>query len=194
VRDDVHSERSGARGDFLADPAEAHQPQRLAAELDSRELLLVPHATLHRGVRRGHRAGQRQHQRQRVFGDAHAVGARGVHHHDAACAGSGDVHVVDAGTGAGNHPKVGSGGNQRLVDGGGAAHHERVSTGEVACQIRSRAAGLRVDRTPGQTLEQSDRGGRQLIGNDDVHGVGELVQWMLRPVAPDMFGSVCSGP
>ena len=117
-----------------------------------------------------------EHQRERVLGDADAVGARRVHDDDAARGRGGHVDVVDAGSGAGNHPKFRRGGDQRLVDGGRAADDERVGVGEIAREVRGRAAGFGVDGASGKALEQSDRGGRQLIGDDDVHGVTELVR------------------
>ena len=49
---------------------------------------------------------RREHQRERMLGDADAVGARRIHHEDAARGGGGDVDVVDAGAGAGDHPKA----------------------------------------------------------------------------------------
>ena len=99
--------------------------------------------------------------------------ARRVHDDDAARAGGGDVDVVDAGAGAGNHPKFRRGGDQRLVDGRRAADDEGVGIGEIAREVGGRAAGFGVDGAAGKAREQSDRGGRQLIGDDDVHGVTE---------------------
>ena len=70
------------------------------------QLLLVPDALLHRRVGRRNRARQRQHQRDRQLGDADAVRAGGVHDEDAAFGCGGNVDVVDAGAGAGNHPQT----------------------------------------------------------------------------------------
>ena len=78
--------------------------------------------------------------------------------------------------GAGNHPKFRRCCNQRLVDGRRAADDEGVRIGEVAREVSGRAAGFGVDGAAGKAREQSDRGGRQLIGDDDVHGVTELVR------------------
>ena len=165
-----------ARGNFLTDAAEPDEAERLAPQLDAGELLLVPHAALHGRVRGRNGSRERKHQRERVFGDAHAVGARGVHDDDAARCCSGDIDVVDTGSRAGNHPKFRRCCNQRLVDGRRAADDEGVRIGEIAREVSGRAAGFGVDGTAGKAREQSDRGGRQLIGDDDVHGVTELVR------------------
>ena len=113
VGDDPHAERRGAARDFLADAAQAGEAERLVAHFFAEELLLLPLALLHRGVGRGKVAGERQHERHREFGDADAVGAGRVHDDDAAGAGGGDVHVVDAGAGARDDPQLGCGVDQR---------------------------------------------------------------------------------
>ena len=138
-----------ARGDFLADSSEPAEAERLAAQLRAGQLLLVPDAALHRGVGGGHRARQRQHQRQRVLGDADAVAAGRVHDENAPRAGRGEIDVVDSGSGAGNHPKFGRGGEQPLVDLGRAADDERVGLGEIRRQHVRRTSGARVDGPTG---------------------------------------------
>ena len=51
----------------------------------------------------------------------------------------------------------------------------RTTSASASARSRARsaggAAGLGVDGAAGEALEQSDGGGRQLIGNDDVHGM-----------------------
>ncbi len=160
VGDDFHAEGAGAGGNFLSDSAEAAESERLATKFGARQLLLVPDATLHRGVGRRHRAGEREHQRERVLGDADAVAAGRIHDQDAARAGRVEIDVVDAGAGAGNHPKFRSGGEQLLVNFRRAAHDERVGVGESRRQDVCGAAGLRVDGPAGDGLQQFNCGGR----------------------------------
>ena len=112
MRDDLHLERSRAGRHFLADAAEADDAERLAAQLDTSELLLLPLPCLHGGIGGGQVPRQRQQLRHRELGDADAVRARRVHHDDAALRRGFEVDVVDARAGAGDDPKRGRGGNQ----------------------------------------------------------------------------------
>ncbi len=145
VRDNIHAERAPARRDFLPDASEAAEAERLAPQLGAGQLLLVPDPALHGRVGGRHRAGQRQHQRQRVFSDAHAVAAGGVHDEDAAGAGRGQIDVVDPGSGAGNYPKFWRCSEQTFVDFSRAADDERVSVGQIRRQHVWRASGAGVD-------------------------------------------------
>ena len=134
----VHAEGARPVGDFLADPAEPDDAERLAAQLRAGEPLLVPHPALHRGIGGADRARQRQHQRPGVLRDADAVRAGRIHDDDAAIGGGGDVDVVHAGSGAGDHPKPGRGGDQLRIDLRGAANDQRVGVGEVFGQFCGR--------------------------------------------------------
>ena len=111
----LHAEGARAVGHFLADAAEPDDAERLAAKLRAHQALLVPDAALHRGIRGPHRAREREHQRPGVLGDADAVRAWGVHDDDAAVGGGADVDVVDAGAGAGDHPKTWRRGDELFV-------------------------------------------------------------------------------
>ena len=82
-----------------------------------------------------------------------------VHDDDAAIGGGGDVDVVDAGSGAGNHPKPRRRGDQLRVDLRGASHDQRVGVGEVLGQIGGCAAGPRIDGQTGHGTEDFDGGG-----------------------------------
>ncbi len=145
VRDNIHAERAPAGRHFLTDSSEAAEAERLAPQFGAGQLLLVPHAALHGRVGGRHRSGERQHQRQRMFSDAHAVAARGVHHEDAAGTGRRQIDVVDPGTGAGNHPKFWRCREQALVNFGRAANDERVGIGQIRRQHVWRAASTGVD-------------------------------------------------
>ena len=167
VRDDPHAERAGALRDLLSDPPEAGDAERLPAQLAPEKLLLLPPGVLHRAVGRRHRSRQCEHQCARMFGDADAVRARRVHDENAACAGGSDVDVVDAGAGATDDAEVGGSRQQVGIDGRRAAHEERVSVCEVGGEYVGFASGSRVDDPAGLGAEQFDRGGRQIVGNDD---------------------------
>ena len=100
VRDHGHLKRLRPPRHFLADAAEAGQPEHLAAHFLAEKTLLVPLALFHRRVGGRELPGEREQLRHRQFRHADAVGAGRIHHHDAARAGGVDVDVVDAGAGA----------------------------------------------------------------------------------------------
>ena len=145
VRDNFHAERACPSGDFLADSSQPAEAERLASQFRAGQLLLVPDAALHRGVGGWHRPRQRQHERERVLSDADAVAARRIHDQNPPRAGRGEIDVVDSGTGAGNYPKFGSGGEQPLVNLGRAANDKRVGLNEIGGQRVRRTSGARVD-------------------------------------------------
>ena len=155
VRHDFHAEGPRAVGDFLPDAAKPDDAKRLATHFRAGEPFLVPNAALHRGVGRANGSRERQHQRPGVFGDAHAVRAWSVHHDDAAVGRGGDVDVIHAGSGAGNHPKPRSGGDQLRVDLRGAANDEGVGIGEVLGQFGGRASGTGIDGKTGNACGES---------------------------------------
>jgi hypothetical protein len=140
VRDNFHAERAGARGHFLPDPSEADEPKRLPAEFRAHQLFLVPHAALHRAIGGRNRSRRREHQREGVFGDAHAVAARRVHHEDAARARRREIDVVDAGARTGNHPKFRRLGDESFVNLRRAANDQRVGMFEIGTEYVRRAA------------------------------------------------------
>ena len=105
-----------------------------------------------------------------MLGDADAVGAGRVHHHDAARRRGCDVDVVDAGAGAGNYPKARRVRDHCRINRGGAADDQRVSLGEIASQLRCRSLCACVDGPSRNAAKNLDGGGWQLIGDDDVHG------------------------
>jgi hypothetical protein len=80
-----------------------------------------------------------------VFRDADAVRARRIHHDDAAVGCSTHVDVVDAGAGAGNHPKARGGGDEGGVHLCRAANNQRVGLRKVLCQVAGRALGACID-------------------------------------------------
>ena len=104
--DDVHAEAARARGDELADAAEAEHAERLLVDLDAAELRALPLAGGQRAVRLRDVAGEREHQRDGVLGGGDDVRLRRVGDDDAALGGGLDVHVVDADARAADHPQV----------------------------------------------------------------------------------------
>ena len=116
-------------------------------------------------------ARQRQHQRAGVLGDADAVGAGRVDDEDAARAGGGDVDVVDAGAGARDDPEPRRGVEQR-------ARRPSWRCGRAARRRRRdrrrarRACARSARRRPaGFGAQQFQRRGRQIVGDDDFHGI-----------------------
>ena len=89
------------------DPAQADDPQRLAAELRAGELVAVPLAGLEAVVGLGDVPREGEHQGHRVLGRRDGVAARRVHHHDPLAGRGRDVDVVDAHAGADDHLEPG---------------------------------------------------------------------------------------
>ncbi len=163
---------------FLADASEPGDAERLAAQLGAEKALLFPAPVLHRVIGGRHRARQRQHQRAGVLGDADAVRARRVDDEDAARAGGGDVDVVDAGAGAGDDAEPRRRVHQRRVHFGRAADEQGVGVGEVGGERVRLASGARIDDPAAFGAEQIQRGGREIVGDDDF-------QWDSWPAPSD---------
>ena len=138
---------------------ETGEAERLAAHFFAEETLLVPLALLHRRVGGRNFSGKCQQLRHRQFRDADAVGARRVHHDDAARAGGVDVDVVDAGAGARDGAQLRRGRNQIGGHFRGAAHDDRVGVGEIGGEFGGRPAAARVN-VPAFGAEQVESGRR----------------------------------
>jgi hypothetical protein len=167
VCDQAHAEAGGAPRHFLTDAAEAGEAKRLVAHFLAEKFLLFPLALFHGRVGRGQMAGEREDETHRELGHADAVGARCVHHDDAAAARSRHVDVVDASAGPGDYPKLGrcrDDGRRHL---GGAANHECVGVSDVGGQRVRCAAGARVHR-PSFGAEQFESGSGEVVGDDDL--------------------------
>ena len=98
--DHLHVEPLRPPGDGQAHPAQADDPQRLAAELGAGELVAVPAPRLQAVVGLRDVARQGQHQRQGVLGGRDRVAPRRVHHHDPLPGRGRHVDVVDPHPGA----------------------------------------------------------------------------------------------
>ena len=94
-----------------------------------------------------------------MLGDADAVGARRIDDQDAAGTGGIDIHVVDAGAGAGDHLQGRRPGNQIGVDNSGTADDQRVGVGERGVKLCGGSTGLRID-VPTLVTKQVRRGRR----------------------------------
>ena len=119
--------------------------------------------------------GQREHEAHRQLGDADAVGAGRVHHHDAARAGGGHIDVVHAGARAGDRPKPRRRVDQRRRHFRGAADDDarrrrrgrrraarvrgpmRASTSQPSARSRSRAEAGRSSATTIFTMDRAAR-------------------------------------
>ena len=145
MSDEGHAERPGACGHLASDAPHANQAKCLAFQLGAGERLLVPYASLHRRIGRRHGAREREHERQRMFGYADAVGAGRVHDEDPARGRCGQIDVVDAGAGAGNHPKARPRLHESIVHLRGASNDQRVSGREVRRERIARSARARVN-------------------------------------------------
>jgi hypothetical protein len=97
----------GAVGDDRADVAATDQAERLAAELDTHEAVLLPLAGLGALVGVGDFAGEREQHGDRVLGGGDRVAERRVHDDDAARRGGGHVDGVDPDPGAADHLEAG---------------------------------------------------------------------------------------
>ena len=85
-----------------------------------------------------------------------------------------DVDVVDAGAGARDDAQVRRGGQQARVDLRGAADEQRVGVGEIGGRDRRRSGRCGVYGPAGLGAEQLQRGGRQVVSDDNF-------QWEFTP-------------
>ena len=148
VGDDLHTERLRATRDFLTNPPEAGDTERLAANFGAEQVRLVPAAILHRAIGRRYRSRERQNQRPGVLGDADAARTGGVDHENAARAGRLDVDVVHADARPRDDSQAQSGRDQARVHFRGASHEQCVRIRNVGCQLRRRPPAARVDGPP----------------------------------------------
>ena len=144
----------------------ACQAKRLFADFLAEELLFLPFALLHRGIGRREVPRQRKDQADCELRDADTVGAGGVHHDNAAPAGGGDVHVVDARPRARNRAKLRSCGDEGGGDLCGAADDDGICVGEVGGKLFGRPAGPGIDG-PSFSAQDVQRGCRKVVGDYD---------------------------
>ncbi len=99
VAEQVHLKCLGSLGDRLADAAESDDPERLVGELRAHVFGPIPAALDEALIRRGHIAREGEHQGDGMFGGAHGVAGRRVHHDDAEPGGGLRVDIVGADSG-----------------------------------------------------------------------------------------------
>ena len=145
VRDHGHLEGLGTTRDFLADSPQPGKPEDLAADFLAEKTLLVPLALFHGRIGGGKFSCQRQKLRHGELGHADAVRAWRVHDDDAARAGGLDVHIVNAGAGAGDRFEFLAGRDDFRRDFRGAAHDKCVSFGDVSGEFLGGSTGFRID-------------------------------------------------
>ena len=144
VGDDAHAEGAEPLGHQDPDPAQAEDAGHLAVEFDPGEGGALPLAGPQRGYGLRNVPGHGEQQADRVLGGADDVGCGGVHHHHARPGRRLHIHVVQADTGARDHPQV-RGMRERLgIDPGGTAHDDRIGRGERGEQRRA----VRAVRVP----------------------------------------------
>ena len=182
VGDHLHLEADGAVGDDGADIAAADHAQRLGVELHAQELRLFPLAALRGAVGLRDLPGQRHHQRDGVLCGGDRI-AEGRVHDDDALGGRGlDVDVVDADAGAADHPELAGGRDHLLRHLGGGAHGEAVVILDDLLQLLFSQADLHVSGEAA-LLEDADRGGRKLIGDENAWAHGLLApRWRMSAV------------
>jgi len=140
--------------------------ERLTAQLGAEELLLLPLALFHGGIGRRQVTRQREDEAHGKLGDAHAVGARRVHHDDPARAGGGHVDVVHAGARAGDDAKCRSGVDDGRGNLGRAADDDGVGIRDVTGKLFGRPASTGID-VPAFRAQEVERGCRKVVGDYD---------------------------
>ena len=167
--DDAHLQSQGARGDNRADIAAADDAESLAGDLHAHEAAFFPFARLRRGVGGGNVARQREHQRYGVLGRRDRIAEGRVHHDDAARGRGGNVDIVDADAGASDDPKTR--GLRQYVGGHPCRGANRQTIviandgGELFLVLAERRLKIDIDAP---RLENLDRGGGELIGDEDA--------------------------
>src|SRR5215813_1239651 len=171
VSDDLHRQTQGARGDDLADVAQADYAQSLPGELRAHEALLVPFAGLELRMRLRDFARQRHHQRDGVFGRGHTVAAGGVHHDYAARGRGGNVNVVHARAGAAYDFELVGGADDLGGDFGFAADDQGVVTADDLFQLFQLQTRVDVNLKLLGRSEQVHADFGKVIADQNFHGV-----------------------
>ena len=180
VGDQRDAEGGQPLGDQDADPAEPDDADGLVGDLDAHELRPLPRPLAQGRVGGGDLPGRGEQQRDGVLGGADDVRRRRVDDHDAALGRRGDVDVVQADAGAGDHLQVRRGGQGLGVDLGGAPDHHRRRVGESREQRRPVGAVDVPDLDVAPEHLQDARG--QLFGDQD-DGQRAPARWRSRGIS-----------
>jgi hypothetical protein len=171
--DDIESESARAFGHFKPNAAQAENAQRLAAQLGALQILLIPLAGVHRCVGRGNLARKRDHQADGEFGNRNGVGARRIHHHNAAARGRFCINIVNADACAANHAQLGRLLHQRVIHLHGRANHQTICIGKCGGQAFGDLV-VRLNIPAGFGLKNSQCCRRNLLSQYDLHPVSLL--------------------
>ena len=156
----ISNDRARARH-FLADAAEARRCRASCRAARRRRTSSSPTcAAFIAASAAGRCRASASSWRHRQLGDADAVGARRVHHDDAARGGGVEVDVVDAGAGARDDAQRRRGGDHVARDLRRAAHDQRVGIGQRSQQFGQRTAGVGIDVSSRRLSREQGDGGR----------------------------------
>jgi len=170
--DDFQTETASAFGHFKPNAAKAEDAEGLALELRALQGFLVPFSGVHGGVGGGQLAGESEHEADSELGNRDGVGARRVHHHDAAAGGGFRIHVVNAYAGAANDAKLRRVLHERVVDLHGGAHHDGVGVTERGVQparLLVRQLVVRHYFPAGLRRKHGQRGRGHLFRQNNLH-------------------------
>ena len=159
---------AGNLGSDLPEPEDA---ECLLAQLDTREPRTLPQTGM-KGVIGGREvAGERQHHGEGMFGGRDGVAGWGVEDEHAVSRRGIDVDVVDADSGASDHPKSRRGREHLRGDLGLASDHERVVVADALAERARLEPGHHVDLTGGAQARHAVLGDG--VRNENArHGAG----------------------
>ena len=171
IGDDLHLQTQRAVGDDRADIARADQPQRLAGEFDPHEAVLLPLASLGRGIGLRQLAGEREHQRNGMFRRGDRIAKRGVHHHNAARGCRRNIDIVDANPGPADDLQVGGRGQYIFGRLGGGADGKAVIIADDGDQLVLGQPGFLMHLNPPRPENFGSLGGHFVGDQNFWHGI-----------------------
>ena len=178
VGHDAHAEGLRPLSEFRTDAAHAQDDEGFAIDFGALEALAVPFTADDGGVRLGSLAGEGHHEGEGLLCGGNGVTAGGVHHHDAALGGDGDVDVVHADAGTAHDFEVGGGFEHLGGHLGTTADDDGVScAGCLDHGVLGLEIHVHLDRERRLRFEQVDafaRNGVVVAGDEDIelgHGL-----------------------
>src|SRR6185503_15528723 len=135
VSQHTHPEGPSSLGDGGTDTPEPDDPQRLAHQLDAKELRLFPSAGPGGFHRLWNPARERQQHGHCMLGGGYGVTGSGVHHYDTPLCRRSYIYVVDSGARATDDPQIGGlvkqiGGDPRF-----AANYQRFVASDYSSKL-----------------------------------------------------------
>ena len=168
MTEQFHAKGLGPARYLQAHAAQAEDAQLLAPQFGALQRLLFPLAGVQQSVGAGQLTAQRKHQPDSQLSHGNGVGARCVHHHDAAPRGGIGVDVVDPHPGASNHSQLRSRLQQGII-------HLNRGTNYEPVRIRQFSGQPLLDLIVGHNLptalalQYCQGGGRDLLCQYDLH-------------------------